>query len=543
MTHPWWHRAVIYQIYPRSFKDTAGTGVGDLAGIIEMLDYLSDTLGVDALWLSPFYPSPMEDFGYDVADYRGVDPLFGDLDTFDRLVAEAHALGLKLIVDFVPNHSSDQHPWFQESRSSRDNPKRDWYVWEDPAPDGGPPNNWLSIFGGSAWEWDEATGQYYLHTFLKEQPDLNWRNPAVREAMFDVLRFWMDRGVDGFRVDVAQYVMKDPELRDNPEGSGDGLFAHKSMGAYDDQLHLYDVNHPDVHDVYRELRSVLDEYDDPERVAVGEIHFFDWPRWTAYFGDDSDEFHLPFNFHLLAIDWTAPAVERAVNSLEAALPEGAWPTYVLGNHDETRLATRLGEENVRLAAMLLLTLRGTPTLYYGDELGLPEADVPSDRRLDLQEEGLDTQQNRDGCRTPMPWTNAPAAGFSEADPRDLWLPVGEGHRARSVERQVDDPGSLLSLYCRLLALRNDTPALEVGEYIPITTGPEDVFLFQRRHEEERLLVALNFSDAPQRFRLPSGVRDVPILLSTEGDRAGKQVDLSLDLAPREGVVVEYPSTV
>jgi len=543
MSHAWWQRAVIYQIYPRSFKDTTGTGVGDLAGVIEKLDYLGDTLGIDALWLSPFYPSPMEDFGYDVADYRGVDPMFGDLDTFDRLLSEAHARDLKIIVDFVPNHSSDQHPWFEASRSSRDSPKRDWYVWRDPAPDGGPPNNWRSVFGGSAWEWDEATGQYYLHTFLKEQPDLNWRNPEVREAMFDVLRFWLDRGVDGFRVDVAQYVMKDPELRDNPEIESGSLFAHKSMGAYDDQIHLYDANHPDVHEVYREFRSVLDSYDDPERIAVGEIHFFDWPRWTGYYGEDLDEFHLPFNFHLLAVDWTARAVERVVNSLEAALPEGAWPTYVLGNHDETRMATRLGEKNTRLAAMLLLTLRGTPTLYYGDELGLPEADVPSERRLDLQEEGLDTEQSRDGCRTPMPWTDAPSAGFSEADPETFWLPIGEGHRSRSVERQLDDPDSLLSLYRRLLTLRNRSPALEVGDYLPITTGPEDVFLFQRTHEGERLLVALNFAETAQQFLLPCGVRDAPIRLSTHGDRRGEVVPLQLELRPHEGIIVEYPSTV
>lgn len=538
MDYSWWHRAVIYQIYPRSFKDTTGNGVGDLEGIIEKLDYLSDTLGVGALWISPFYPSPMKDFGYDVADYRGVDPLFGDLDTFDALIAEAHARGLKVIVDYVPNHSSDQHPWFQESRSSRDNPKRDWYVWRDPAPDGGPPNNWLSVFGGSAWEWDSKTEQYYLHTFLKEQPDLNWRNPEVQEEMLEVLRFWLDRGVDGFRIDVAQYVMKDPELRDNPETGAGSLFAHKSMGPYDDQLHIYDTNHPDVHEVYRKVRSVLDGYDDGERIAIGEIHFFDWPRWTAFFGDDLDEFHLPFNFHLLAVEWTAPAVERVVNSLEAALPEGAWPTYVLGNHDETRLATRLGDENVRLAAMLLLTLRGTPTLYYGDELGLPEAHIPEERRLDLQEEGLDKEQNRDGCRTPMPWSDGPTAGFSSAEFDELWLPVPADHRRQSVEEQRGDSGSTLSLYRRLLELRTASPALQVGDYIPITTGPSEVFLFQRRHEDQRFLVALNFSDRDQRFLLPSGLRDVLIRLSTVGDRDGEPVDLHLEMAPREGVIVE-----
>jgi len=539
MSHPWWHRGVIYQIYPRSFNDTTGNGVGDLNGITARLDYLSGTLGVDAIWLSPFYPSPMKDFGYDVADYTDVDPLFGTLDDFDRLVAEAHDRGLKVIIDYVPNHSSDQHPWFQASQSARDHPKRDWYIWADPAPDGGPPNNWRSIFGGSAWEWHAPTEQYYLHTFLKEQPDLNWRNPEVRTAMFDVLRFWMDRGVDGFRIDVAQHVMKDPDLRDNPAADAGTMYLHKSLGGYDEQVHLYDTTHPDVHDMYRELRSVLDAYDAPERIGIGEIHIFDWPRWTAFFGDNLDELHLPFNFHLLGADWTARSVERVVNSLEAALPDGAWPTYVLGTHDDTRLATRLGNDNVRLAAMLLLTLRGTPTLYYGDELGLPDVDVPPGKRLDLQAEGLEQSQNRDGCRTPMPWTDAPSAGFSDAAPDDLWLPIGDDHRARSVARQVDDPGALLTLYRRLLRLRASSPALSVGDYTPITTVPDDVFAFQREHADERVVVALNFADAPQRFLLPSGGHNVPIRCSTHGRRTGETVELYLELQPQEGVVLNY----
>jgi alpha-glucosidase len=296
--HLWWQTGVIYQIYPRSFRDTTGNGVGDLRGILEGLDYLARTLGVDAIWLSPFYPSPMADFGYDVADYTNVDPLFGDLATFDALVSQAHQRGLKIIVDLVPNHTSDQHPWFVESRSSCDNPKRDWYIWADAKADGSPPNNWLSVFGGPAWEWDAKTGQYYLHSFLKEQPDLNWRNPAVQTAMFAVVRFWLDRDVDGFRVDVAHYVMKDPELRDNPPNPQPGKSIHKPLGDYDSLLHLYDKGHPDVHIVYGEFRRLLDSSSaDRPRMAVGEIHIFDWQQWASYYGRNLDELHMPL-YHL-----------------------------------------------------------------------------------------------------------------------------------------------------------------------------------------------------------------------------------------------------
>ena len=301
----WWQTGVIYQIYPRSFMDANGDGVGDLAGVIGKLDYLSDTLGVDAIWLSPFYPSPMADFGYDVSDYCAVNPLFGDLATFDELVAQAHARDLKVIIDIVPNHTSDQHPWFQESRASRDNPKRDWYVWADPAADGGPPNNWLSVFGGPAWTLDESTGQYYLHSFLPEQPDLNWRNPAVKAAMFDVYRFWLDRGVDGFRIDVAHYVMKDPELRDNPPNPNAAVEAQlfKDLGEYGNWIHVNDKGHPDVHGVYRELRAILDEYSaTAPRMMVGEIHDFDLEKWAAYYGEPGKrEFHQPFNFALIGV--------------------------------------------------------------------------------------------------------------------------------------------------------------------------------------------------------------------------------------------------
>ncbi|RPI20325.1 MAG: alpha-amylase, partial [Actinobacteria bacterium] len=363
MIPPWWQTAVIYQIYPRSFADADGDGIGDLPGILSRIDYLAHTLQVDAIWLSPFYPSPQKDYGYDVSDYTDVNPEYGTLDDFERLVAASHERGIRVIIDYVPNHSSDRHPWFVESRSSSDNPKRDWYVWRDPAPDGGPPNNWLSLFGGSAWAWDEATGQYYLHSFLEEQPDLNWRNPAVRAAMHDVLRFWLDRGVDGFRIDVAHFIAKDPEFRDNPPAPPDddqGPFQR--LDEYRAQLHPHDKGHPDVHQYFREIRSVLDDYGD--RYSVGEIHEFDWQTWAGFYGK-GDELHHVFDFSLIHTPWKAPAIRSLIDAQEAAIPDGAWPNHVLGNHDEPRIAFRRGQPAARVAAVLLLTTRGTPTLYYG----------------------------------------------------------------------------------------------------------------------------------------------------------------------------------
>ncbi len=341
----WWQTGVIYQIYPRSFKDTSSNGVGDLAGIVEQLDYLSDTLGVDAIWLSPFYPSPMADFGYDVSNYTDVHPMFGDLAMFDRLVQGAHERGLKVVIDIVPNHTSDQHPWFVRVAQRGDNPKRHWYIWADAKPDGSPPNNWLSNFGGSAWEWDASTQQYYLHSFLKEQPDLNWRNPDVKAAMFDVYRFWLERGVDGFRIDVAHYIMKDPVLRDDPPNPdrAKNVVVFKDLGEYDSLLHIYDKGHPDVHGVYRELRKVLDSYSaGAPRMMVGEIHIFDLKEWAKYYGENLDEIHLPFNFGLIGMPWDAQRVRARVDAIESAVPPGGWPNYVMGNHDEHRLASRYG---------------------------------------------------------------------------------------------------------------------------------------------------------------------------------------------------------
>lgn len=526
--YQWWQTGVIYQIYPRSFKDTTGNGVGDLKGIIQKLDYLSDTLGVDCLWISPFYPSPQLDFGYDVADFTDVDPLFGTLDDFDNLVKQAHRRGLKIIIDFVPNHTSDQHPWFIESRSSRDNPKRDWYIWKDAKPDGSEPNNWLSVFGGRAWTWDETTGQYYLHSFLKEQPDLNWRNPEVEAAMFDVMRFWLDRGVDGFRIDVAHFIMKDPEFRDNPAAYTP---MHRDMGEYNHQKHLYDIGHEDVHIVFKKIRALLDEYSQASsRIGVAEIHEFDLEKWVSYYGENFDELHFPFNFLLLTIPWTATAVRTVVESLETILPEGAWPNYVLGNHDEERIVSRYGRAQARVAAMLLLTLRGTPTLYYGDEIGMPSAALTES--LDPWGQRLESA-NRDVCRTPMQWDTSPNAGFTQ-DGIKTWLPISSDD---AVASQVNDNGSILSLYQRLLAYRKTSAALQWGNYQNISDVPEHCFAYLREAEGRSVLVILSFSDEPKQFNVPS-LGEGQLVLSTHLDHDGKLDLAHISLRPHEGLLIE-----
>jgi alpha-glucosidase len=523
----WWRTGVIYQVYPRSFQDTNGDGVGDLEGIRRRLDHLV-WLGVDAVWISPFYPSPMADFGYDVSDYCGVDPLFGSLDDFDRLAAEAHERGLRIILDFVPNHTSDRHPWFKEARASRNSPRRDWYIWRDPAPDGGPPNNWVSNFGGSGWEYDEATGQYYYHAFLKEQPDLNWRNPQVRAAMQDVLRFWMRRGADGFRVDVMWHLIKDELLRDDPPNpawrEGDPDIRRV--------LQLHSTDRPEVQEVVRELRRTVDEFD--KRLLIGEI-YLPVERLVAYYGENLGGAHLPFNFQLIRAAWNAPTIGRLIEEYEAALPEGGWPNWVLGNHDQKRIASRVGDEQARVAAMLLLTLRGTPTLYYGDEIGMKDVVIPRKSIRDpwaLNEPGLGV--GRDPQRTPMQWTHGVNAGFSAADP---WLPVPEDLSCHNVALQKDDRASILTLYRELIALRRESPALTLGSFRLLTCEGE-VLAYERRLDDQRLVVVLNLGRQRQRVELPADVREATIRLSCHPAREQqKVVGGFVDLAPNEGVIV------
>jgi len=522
----WWQSGVVYQIYPRSFQDSDGDGVGDLRGIAARLDYLQ-WLGVDAVWLSPIYPSPMADFGYDVADYTDVHPLFGTLDDFDALLEAAHARGLRLILDLVPNHTSDEHPWFVAARSSRESPFRDWYIWRDPAPDGGPPNNWRSNFAGPAWTLDEATGQYYLHLFDPKQPDLNWRNPQVRAAIYDAMRFWLRRGVDGFRVDVIWMVIKHPAFPDNPPN------PNWQPGDPDQHrfMRVYDQDQPEAHEVIREMRAVVDEFD--QRVLIGEI-YMEPEGLAAYYGAELDEVHLPFNFNLVTLsEWGAATVRAMVDRYEAALPAGGWPNWVLGNHDQPRIASRVGQELARLAQMLLLTLRGTPTMYYGDELGME--DVPIPQALVVDPQGLRTPGlSRDPARTPMQWDGGAGAGFTSGRP---WLPLAADYPLINVEAQQADPDAPLAVVRRLLALRRSSPALAAGDYESLDAGDRHVFAFLRDAGGERFLVALNFGAQPVTVDLRAAGAAGTVACATHAGRDG-DVDLAaLSLAPAEGLVI------
>jgi alpha-glucosidase len=522
----WWRDGIFYQIYPRSFQDTDGDGVGDIAGIIRRLPYLTG-LGVDAIWLSPIFPSPMADFGYDIADYTGIDPLFGSVGEFDGLVSVAHAAGLKIILDLVPNHTSDQHPWFIEARSSRDNPKRDWYLWHEPGADGGPPNNWLSEFGGSAWQYDDHTGQYYYHAFLAQQPDLNWRNPDVRAAMYDVMRFWLRRGVDGFRVDVIWHLIKDAAFRDNPPNPNyrEGRPPHEKF------LTRYSADQPEVHDVVAEMRRVTDEFD--SRVLIGEI-YLPVQRLVAYYGNDLAGAQMPFNFALLSTLWSARSIEKIIADYEGALPSGAWPNWVLGNHDRPRVASRVGHEQARVAALLLLTLRGTPTLYYGDEIGMRQVAIASDQVRDPFEKNVPgIGVGRDGCRTPMQWNATLNAGFSIARP---WLPLSEDFRHENVVNLDADARSILNLYKALIRLRKKWPQLVSGAYVPVA-AQGDLLLYRRQGEGGAVVIALNLGADPLSIASDEAGLDGEILLTTFLDRYGEKIQHTLDLRGNEGVII------
>jgi alpha-glucosidase len=519
----WWQRGVVYQVYPLSFADSNADGMGDLAGIRTRLDYLA-WLGVDAVWISPFYPSPMADFGYDVVDYEGVDPRFGTLEAFDALLADAHRLGLRVILDFIPNHTSDQHPWFIESRRARNSDKRDWYIWRDPGPDGGPPSNWLSEFGGSAWRFDTVTGQYYYHAFLEAQPDLDWRNPRVREAMYAAMRFWLDRGVDGFRIDAIHHLFKDEALRDNPPNPDfrEGMSPRRRL------IRKYTTDLPEVQEVAREMRSLLESYS--ERVLIGEA-WLPFDRLMAYYGAELDCFHLPFNFHLIGARWEVPALSAVISEYEAALPSGAWPNWVLGNHDRSRIASRVGPAQARVAAVLLCTLRGTPTLYYGDELTMTDVPIPPEAVQDPYEKNVPgLGLGRDPARTPMQWSAAPHAGFSSSSP---WLPIAADFERNNVEQQRNDPGSMLSLYRALLALRRARPALCIGSLQMLDAGPR-VLGYVRVHESQRDAVLLNLGDRAEAVA-PHALARAHVLLSTHPTRDGSPFDGRL--AANEAVVL------
>jgi alpha-glucosidase len=534
----WWRDGVIYQVYPRSFQDTNADGVGDLRGILQRLDYLVE-LGVQAVWVSPFYPSPMADFGYDVADYTGVDPLFGTLADFDALLAGAHERGLKLILDFVPNHTSDQHPWFLESRSSRDNLKRDWYLWRDAAADGGVPNNWMSHFGGPGWTWDETTQQYYYYSFLKQQPDLNWHNPAVREAMYGAMKFWLDKGVDGFRMDVLWLLIKDDQFRSNPVNP-----AYSGGSSFGEVLPKYTADQPETHEILREMRALMDSYG--ERVLIGEI-YLPVNELVRYYGagsgdSDGDMPHLqgaqmPFNFHLILTAWQADLIAALITEYEAALPAGAWPNWVLGNHDQKRLVSRIGPAQARVAAILLLTLRGTPTMYYGDELGMPDARIGADEVQDPAEKNQPgIGAGRDPERSPMIWENKENAGFTAAGTK-TWLPLVWDWPNFTVETEGYDSRSVLALYRRLLICRRLIVELHAGS-VGGVQAESGVLSYTRSSGDDRVFVYLNFTDEVRWVETQPG----RLIVGSHMDNQGSHVSGWMSLRANEGIVVEAERT-
>lgn len=536
---PWWKSGAIYQIYPRSFKDSNNDGVGDLQGILESLDYFAGTegaLGVEALWLSPVYPSPQADFGYDISDYCAIDKVYGDIDVFRRLLAECHRRGLKLVLDLVVNHTSDQHAWFLESLSSKENPRRDWYIWRDPI-DGEPPNNWVSPFGTSAWTMDRGTGQYYLHTFLPQQPDLNWRNSEVQEAVLDVMRFWLDIGVDGFRLDVFNAWFKDAKLRSNPRTSNPLGLLYKYIG----QRHIHDRDQPEMLPMLARMRELLESYGQRglgERMFVGET--LDEGRFdlaARYFGQKEDGLNLVFNFDLLRSPWKAATIRAAIERWSGAVPPWAWPSWVLSNHDVVRHASRHadGPERLRgrMAAVLLTTLRGTPFLYQGEEIGMREARIPFSRIQDPPGRRFwPFYRGRDGCRTPMPWNGTSSGGFSKAEP---WLPMEPSFKVRNIEVQQGDPDSLFHVYRRCLALRRAHVSLRDGDFSLIDFQREALVGWSRSHQEEKALVVLNFSKSPVSFTFPGGGRWECMLGTRRGGAAFH--DSGMEILGEEALVM------
>jgi alpha-glucosidase len=508
----WWRGAVIYQVYPRSFADSDGDGTGDLPGLVDKLDYIA-SLGVDAIWVSPFYRSPMADFGYDISDYRDVDPVFGTLADFDRLLAESHRRGLRVIVDQVLSHSSDRHPWFEESRRSRDNPKADWYVWADPQADGTPPNNWLSIFGGSAWQWEPRRGQYYLHNFLVSQPDLNYHNAQVVAQMLAEAEFWLRRGVDGFRLDAINFCFHDAQLRSNPakpveQRKGRGFSVDNPYAA---QFHLYDNTQPETLGFVERLRALVDRY--PGTMTLGEISCEDPFAAVRDYTQGSSRLHSAYCFELLVEKFSTAHVRDVLTTLAERAP-GYWPCWAVGNHDVARVVSRWSQQGVdataraRLFNAFLLSLRGTACTYQGEELGLTEADLPREALRDPYGVAFwPTFKGRDGCRTPMPWNATEAlAGFTSGKP---WLPMPDEHRRRAVSVQAADPGSVLNAYRAMIRFRHAQPALRLGS-MQLLDSPEGSIALLREHGGQTLLAAFNFGPDPLRLPLPSLARVEPI---------------------------------
>lgn len=547
---PWWETSIIYQIYPLTFADANGDGIGDLQGIIRRLDYLNDgdpdsatSLGIDAIWLSPINRSPMVDNGYDISDYFDICPTFGTLDDFEQLLTAAHARGIKVVMDLVINHTSNQHPWFQESSGSRDNPKADWYLWQDPMPDGNVPNNWLSYFGGTGWTYCETREQYYFHTFNRNQPDLNWQNPEVRQAIYQMIRFWLDQGVDGFRLDASSGYSKDPYFRPNPM-----KYGASDKNAYNNQHHLYDKNLPANHEIIREIRAIIDEYRD--RVLIGET-FIDNRLYDSivFYGANNDELHLPFAFEFPFSPWYPGYLQREVEKKERLTPAGAWPTYFLDNHDIPRHLSRWVECSLcidtqaiaKAAATLLLTLRGTPVLYYGQELGMVDnTDIPPEQLRDkavVPTEMGELPPPRDGARTPMQWDDSAQAGFSFGADVTPWLPVHANYPEVNVAAAWADPDSILNFYRRLIQVRRNSAALRQGRWKTLVFYPHEHLAYMRETDAEQVLVAINFSyEKP--LAVDVGVpREAWEVLLASDRAAGKLIDLPETLAPFEILIL------
>jgi len=503
----WWKWGIFYQIYPLTFADGNGDGIGDLQGIIDRLDYLNDgnpnsqtSLGIDAIWLSPINQSPMVDNGYDVSDYYDICPTFGTLEDFERLLQEAHRREVRIIMDLVFNHTSNRHPWFIESRQSQQNSKSDWYHWQDPAPGGGVPNNWLSYFGGTGWTFDEQRGQYYFHTFNANQPDLNWRNPEVKAALFDIIRFWLNKGVDGFRLDASSVFSKDEFYRDNPV-----KFGATDKNAYNNQDHLYDKNLAENHDIIREIREIMEEYEG-DRVLIGET-FIDNRLYDSiiFYGVNNDELHLPFAFEFAFSPWYPGYLQREIEKKELLTPVHAWPTYFLDNHDISRHLSRWAEcslctnpqEIAKAAATILLTVRGTPFLYYGQEIGMTNhLDIPPEKQQDravIPSQSGELPPGRDGARTPMQWDNTANAGFSFGKAIEPWLPVNENYLDVNVARELTISDSILNFYRALIRVRRHSEALQRGSWRSLIHYPDEHLAYVRETENERILVAINFS--------------------------------------------------
>lgn len=545
LNNNWWRGGVLYQIYPRSYADSNGDGIGDLPGITAKLEYVA-ALGADGIWLSPFFKSPMKDFGYDISDYCDVDPMFGTIDQFRALVQRAHALGLKVMIDQVLSHSADQHPWFVESRASRDNPKADWYVWADPKEDGNPPNNWLSIFGGSAWQWDTRRCQYYLHNFLTSQPDLNFHNIEVQDALLETVKFWLELGVDGYRLDTANFYFHDAQLRDNPpRGRPTGEDpAVNAVNPYGWQWHKYDKSQPENLAFLRRLRALLDAY--PNTTMVGEIGDDDGLARVAEYTSGGDKLHMAYCFDLLGTAHSAPYLHNTVRRFEEVAP-GGWPCWALSNHDVVRLASRWGDgtsvapqAQLRLAAALQMSLRGSPCIYQGDELGLPEAVIAFE---DLQDPYGITMwpefKGRDGCRTPMPWNAAaPDLGFAAtpATTAKPWLPVAESHRALAVDLQEAAPDSLLHFYRQLLRWRKTQSVLVDGTLEVLPVHPQ-VLAFVRTQGAQRLMCIFNFSDTVASWPVPAGWQDATLVDGSGLSGAVLQAG-TLQLAPWGGAYLQ-----